>query len=418
MKDILAKIRQKQEEIYRWLDQYEDTKELPLYTSVDIRDGGFKMAVVDTNLFPSGFNNLCPHGIEDAGKAIKEAILNRVARCRNVLIIAEEHTRNLHYLEHLWVLQKIIQDAGFNVKVATFLKIGPALWQDANYIELATSEGNLLKIYSIRRVVQDIEAGGMYPCLIILNNDLISGVPDILEGAETPIYPSIRAGWHSRMKSHHFSHTANLIEEFSKITGYDPWFFTCLNRSAANVNINEDKDRLKLADLASDLFKDIFKKYKEHNINEKPFIFIKADRGTYGMGVMAVEDPGDIATLSSRKKNKLYRGKGSQVIDRYLLQEGVPTIARVEGNISEACIYQISNTFIGGFYRVNEEKTDRQNLNSSGMRFEKMCPHNNEYGDCGVHTEHNIFDVYRILARIAGIAAHREIMSLEEAVQR
>ena len=32
----------------------------PFYTSVDIRNAGFKLAPVDTNLFPGGWNNLTP----------------------------------------------------------------------------------------------------------------------------------------------------------------------------------------------------------------------------------------------------------------------------------------------------------------------------------------------------------------------
>lgn len=32
----------------------------PFYTSVDLRNSGFKLAPVDTNLFPAGFNNLNP----------------------------------------------------------------------------------------------------------------------------------------------------------------------------------------------------------------------------------------------------------------------------------------------------------------------------------------------------------------------
>ena len=32
----------------------------PFYTSVDLRNAGFKLAPVDTNLFPGAFNNLTP----------------------------------------------------------------------------------------------------------------------------------------------------------------------------------------------------------------------------------------------------------------------------------------------------------------------------------------------------------------------
>ena len=44
--------------IERWfrLEWMEHTP--PIYTSVDIRNAGFKLAPVDTNLFPGGWNNL------------------------------------------------------------------------------------------------------------------------------------------------------------------------------------------------------------------------------------------------------------------------------------------------------------------------------------------------------------------------
>ena len=34
----------------------------------------------------------------------------------------------------------------------------------------------------------------------------------------------------------------------------------------------------------------IRRKYKEYGINEKPFVIVKADAGTYGMGIMTVRD--------------------------------------------------------------------------------------------------------------------------------
>ena len=46
--------------IERWfrLEWMEHTP--PFYTSVDLRNAGFKLAPVDTNLFPGGFNNRKP----------------------------------------------------------------------------------------------------------------------------------------------------------------------------------------------------------------------------------------------------------------------------------------------------------------------------------------------------------------------
>ena len=73
----------------------------------------------------------------------------------------------------------------------------------------------------------------------------------------------------------------------------------------------------------------------------------------------------------------------------------------------------IENNLVGGFYRTHSKKGTRDNLNTKGMGFQKMCPHLKKYGDCGVHHDINLFDIYRLLARIAAVAAHREIVQLE-----
>jgi len=413
MVNLIEIIRSKQGEIHQWLASYEGSKELPLYSSVDIRDAGFKMAVVDTNIFPAGFNNLCEHGIEDSVKFIRQAILRRVTDCKNILVIAEEHTRNVWYLENLRILELIIKEAGFNVKIATFLTVQPEFCENTHYVELQTALGLPIKIYCFKKILSDYEAGLEHFCLIIMNNDLTNGIPDILKNSKEPIYPSIQAGWHSRLKSHHFHHTQDLIEEFSKIINVDPWFFSSFYNVIDNIDINDENDRMKMMDKTSDVFRRIDKKYQEHHIEEKPFLFIKSDSGTYGMGVMSIEDPSDIRNLNRKNRNRLYKGKGSQIIQRYLIQEGIATMYSIDQEVSEVCIYQIENNLVGGFYRSHSSKSDRENLNSKGMVFKKMCPHLSKYGDCGVHHDVNVFDLYRILARIAGIAAHREIIHLE-----
>ncbi len=410
---VLAELRRRQGAIHAWLYNLEGSNELPLYSSVDIRDAGFKVSVVDTNIFPAGFNNICEHGLSDAPLLMKNAILKRVPACKDILIIAEEHTRNTWYLENVRILQQIITQAGFNATVATFLTIQPDFCTNANYAELETATGQPIKIHCLKKLLSKFEAGTANFDLIILNNDLMTGIPDILKNSKIPIYPSIQAGWHSRLKSHHFSYTEKLMEEFGRIVNLDPWFFSAYYSSIEHVDINADGDRQKMADAASMLFEKITKKYQQENITEKPYIVVKADAGTYGMGVMAIEDPKEILELNRKEKNKLHVGKGSQVIERYLLQEGVPTIYNIDNQVSEVCLYQIDNNFVGGFYRSNSQKSDRQNLNSSGMEFKRMCPHLKKYGEAIVHEDLTVFDIYRILTRIAGIAAHREIVQLE-----
>lgn len=414
IENIINSVQKYQEDIIRWLEKYEYIEELPLYSSVDIRTSDFKTAVVDTNIFPAGFNNLCEHGLDDSVAFIKKAIDARVPNCKNILIVAEEHTRNTWYLENIRILQTIIENAGYQSKIATFLTIQPSFCENTKFIQLETATGQNVRIHCFKSVLDDIKNGKSSFDLIILNNDLSTGIPDLLKNSKIPIYPSMQAGWHSRHKSHHFCHTADLVKEFSKIVQIDPWLFSCLYSVIDQVDINLEDDRKKLKAAAEILFSRIEAKYKEHNVSEKPYLFVKSDSGTYGMGVLPIEHPNDILELNRKNRNKLYKGKSSQIIQRYLLQEGVPSIYSSVKEVSEVCIYQIENNLVGGFYRSHSEKGARDNLNSKGMQFRKMCPHLSKYGDCGVHHDVNIFDVYRILARIAGIAAHREIIQLEK----
>ncbi|MBF0490274.1 MAG: glutamate--cysteine ligase [Candidatus Omnitrophica bacterium] len=408
-------IQKQQLEINNWLKKYEENY-TPIYSSVDIRDAGFKIAVVDTNLFPAGFNNLCEHGTEDAINFFKNAINKRVPGAKRILIAAEEHTRNTWYLENVRILQEIIEKAGFEVVIATFFNKEPCFCEEAAHaIELKTAAGKTVKIHCFRPILENIKNKTTSFDLILMNNDLTAGIPDDLVKAGIPMFPSIHAGWHSRLKSEHFRHTNELMKEFAYMVGLDPWLFSCLYRVVDHLDVNKEDDRQKLYLQAKELFEEIQAKYTLHHIDEKPFIFIKANSGTYGLGVIPIENPEQVLTLNSRKRGDLSRDKAAQEVSRFILQEGVPTIHRIEEHPTEVCVYQIDNNLVGGFYRVHTGKNSRENLNSpGGMSFQKMCPHLDKYGkDCGIEHNLNIFDIYRILARIAGVAATREIKDLE-----
>lgn len=408
-------IHRQRERIHQWLLNQEKFY-TPFYTSVDIRDAGFKIAVVDTNLFPAGFNNLCEHGLADAEPLIKKAILTRVPNASNILIVAEEHTRNTWYLENLRILQEITSKAGFNTKIATFFINEPSFCsQAASAMELETATGQVVKVYCVKRVLEKIKQGEADFDLIIMNNDLSAGIPEMLRDVKIPIVPSIHAGWHARLKSEHFRHANALMKEFADIVNLDPWLFSCLYKVENHVDVNKETDRQRLYEAGAKLFEEIQLKYREHNVDSKPFIFIKSDSGTYGLGVVPIEDPQQILELNRKKRNDLVHGKDAQTITHFLLQEGVPTIHRIEENPCEVCVYQIDNNFVGGFYRSHTNKSSRESLNSpGGMSFQKMCPHLDKYGkDCGIEHNLNIFDIYRILGRIAGAAAGREIKELE-----
>src|SRR6059036_1915067 len=91
--------------IERWfrLEWMEHTP--PFYTSVDLRNAGFKLAPVDTNLFPGGFNNLNPAFEPLCVQALQTAIQRVCPDARGVLLVPENHTRNTFYLQNLAALE-------------------------------------------------------------------------------------------------------------------------------------------------------------------------------------------------------------------------------------------------------------------------------------------------------------------------
>ena len=143
-----GKILDKVEQVERWLTDLEGRFSLPIYSSVDIRDSGFKSAVVDTNLFPAGFNNLLltVTGI----RPIALPTLFQVGISPGqILLIIEEHTRNKWYLENVFVLASMLKKAGYPADIAL-----PGFEQIDQY-SLNTALGNKLKLTPLKRAMED-----------------------------------------------------------------------------------------------------------------------------------------------------------------------------------------------------------------------------------------------------------------------
>eukprot|EP01047_Picozoa_sp_COSAG01_P009643 COSAG01_NODE_398_length_17547_cov_206.793501_17_plen_427_part_00 len=397
----------KYDTILDWFSRQDYNTSLPLYSSVDIRDAGFKAAVVDTNLFPAGFNNLCLKTIDKGARLFKQAILNRCPEANHIGLIAESHTRNQFYLRHIAQLSSFIEAAGFKVTVLSFMK---DLHQDGMYCQLDTDQQlHVLPFNTLNP--QD------KPDFLLLNNDLSEGVPAALIDCNIPTYPSYKAGWHSRLKSEHFLHMQSCVQTFSDAIQIDPWLLQCEYKSFDVLDISNKEQCEYLSHEASLLFDRIQSHYNRYDIQDKPFLFLKADAGTYGMGVMPIESPQDLLSLNRKARNKLSKGKHSLPIQRFILQEGVASNTAVEQHVSEACVYQIEQEFLGAFYRSHGEKSNRECLNSKGMTFQKICSNPSNpcgtsaeeinHNACGKVTSDHLF-IYQSLAHLAALACREE----------
>ena len=56
--DLTQRLEDNREKIRLWMGKKRSEVPIPIYGSVDIRDAGWKVAVVDANHFPAGFNNI------------------------------------------------------------------------------------------------------------------------------------------------------------------------------------------------------------------------------------------------------------------------------------------------------------------------------------------------------------------------
>lgn len=392
--------------IESWLREQWRKTPAPFYSSVDLRNAGFKLAPVDTNLFPAGFNNLSEDFVPLAVQAAQETLERLAPGCLRILLIPENHTRNNFYFENLFMLQDIFSKAGFEVRIGSLLEDIKASK------EISLASGGSLKLEPIRRVADQIKVNDFSPCFILLNNDLATGIPEILQGIKQTILPNVNLGWHSRLKSNHFHHYDQVTKEFSQLLDLDPWLITPYFSHCRGVDFMQHEGEDCMLEKSQQILQATEKKYQQYHIKEKPYLVIKADAGTYGMGVLSIHEPEEIQQLNQRKRRDMMMSKGSRPIDKVIIQEGVYTFETWNDAVAEPVVYMLGHYVVGGFYRVHTGRGVSDNLNTPGMQFEPLpfvqaCnipdQSGQQKGKCA-----NRFYVYGVIARLALLAAARE----------
>ena len=360
--------------IKEWFLKKAQGRPVPIYGSVDLRDSLFKCAPVDHNLFPAGFNNICPKDQRNAAPVFRSEIERIFSSClkqpcpKRIAILPEENTRNTFYLENIYFLRSILEEAGFEVQVAWMPQ------EDPLTLTLNTASGNTIEAHSLIRNHDSIQLhGGFTPDLILLNNDFSSGRPAFLENLKQPIVPSFELGWYARQKSRFFDAYNRLATDFAETLSIDPWLFTLETRKVENVDLDSSESVDQLVSITEDLLSHLKQAYEAREITATPVAFIKSNQGTYGMGVTSVRSGEELRTWNRRMKNKMSVGKNRLRISSVIIQEGIPTATLVNEYPAEPVIYLTGLEPIGGFIRSNTEKSNAENLNSTGMIFKKLC---------------------------------------------
>ena len=394
--------------IERWfrLEWMEHTP--PFYSSVDIRNAGFKLAPVDTNLFPGGWNNLTDEMLPLAVQAAMAAIEKICPEARNLLIIPENHSRNTFYLANVAQLVRIFNMAGLNVRVGS---ISPDIKKTTT---ITLPHGETVTLEPVIRTKRRLGLKNFDPCTILLNNDLSAGAPGILEELyEQYLLPPLHAGWSVRRKSHHFKSYEEVAKRFGKMLGIDPWLINPLFGNVEGVDFNQGTGMEGLASAVDALLAKVRRKYKEYGIKEKPFAVVKADNGTYGMGIMTVHDAKELEGLNRKTRNKMAVIKDGQEVHDVIVQEGVLTQERVHEAVAEPVVYMMDRYVVGGFYRMHAERGVDENLNAPGASFVPLAfQHSTQLPQPGARpgaSAPNRFYMYGVIARLAMLAASYEL---------
>lgn len=398
--------------IERWLRLFWNEHTPPFYGSVDLRNAGFKLAPVDMNLFPGGFNNLSEAMLPSAVQAAQAAIEHLCPEARGLLLVPERHTRNQFYLLNVARLARILRTTGVEVR------IGSLSDEVREPVTLDLPEGERLLLEPIERTGNRVGVAGFSPCVVLLNNDLSAGTPAILRDLHDQVLvPPLHAGWTVRRKSHHFAAYDEVASDFARLLSIDPWMINPYFARCSAVDFHAREGEECLTESVDLVLTRIRAKYREYGIDEAPFVIVKADAGTYGMGIMTVRDASEVVGLNRKQRNKMAVVKEGLQVSDVIIQEGVPTRETVQDAVAEPVVYMVDRYVVGGFYRINKERGIDENLNAPGMQFvplaqcapfDASCNLPDPAAEAGTCAP-NRFYSYGVVARLALAAAAIEL---------
>lgn len=358
-------ICQNYDQLQNWFRSYTRKLAYPIYSSYDIRDSGYKVTNVDANIYPAGFNNICPTDKETSVVLFKNYIQNHYNfSVKKILMITEEHTKNPYYLENVGTIADLLTQAGFETRLAF-----PKDLTEVMTLESVTGR----KLHFGSGYQNSLWVTEFKPDLIISNNDFSNSLEDWAAGLTTPMNPPRELGWYQRKKSRYFKNYNALADELAKTIKVDPFLLRVETEEFPEFDINSDISRDHLADQVEIFLQQLKIKYAAEKISQTPFCFVKNNSGTYGLGVVKVNSAQEIKEWTYNARKKMKAAKGGKSIEQVIIQEGIPSVVTSEMSSAEPVIYMIGCELAGGFLRTHAEKSSTESLNSPGAVYKKLC---------------------------------------------
>ena len=356
IKDIIhKKILSSKSKIRSWMKEKRQGLVFPFYSSVDIRDSGYKVVPVDANLFPAGFNNICDVDQEQLPPIANKYLNHYYKNLKKIILLTEEHTKNLYYWDNIFTLKEVLKNSCSQIVICV---PGKKVTQP---LTLESANGQSIDLQLLHEHLPSVD--------LIINNNDFSEDYEIPETA--PINPSPKMGWRQRRKDWFFKEYNSLALEFSDLISIDPWHLTIKTEIFEPFNPDSPQTLSQLKNRLQIFLKDIKPFYDK--INETPYAFLKNNSGTYGLGVTFVGSPEEIDHWNYKTRKKMKASKGGGQFSQLILQEGIPTILQNAQESVEPAIYMIGSKLVGGFLRTHRKKGVRENLNSPGAVYKKLC---------------------------------------------
>ncbi len=391
IKELLhKKIVQNYDKVQHWFEQKSQGQVFPFYSSFDLRDSTFKISPVDANLFPAGFNNICAVDQDSAIPFCQAYLKERFPQARRVILLAEEHTKNPFYWDNIYSLKNLLEKSGLEKVYISVpghnIKKG---------LQIQSAQGRFMEIFLLKDKVHQAD-------LIISNNDFSVDYGLNLTKAITP---PVSAGWHRRRKHTFFKEYNLLAEEFASVIQTEPEFLNIKTRQFKEFDLQDSSCMKRLKDEVALFLSELKVVYKKRNTGTTPFVFLKNNAGTYGLGMTVISSPEDIDSWNYKIKKKLKAGKGGNKVTELIIQEGLASTLQKEGAVAEPVIYFIGRKLTGGFLRTHREKGRRDNLNSPGAVYRSLCVSDLEMEVEGRPME----NVYGWIAHLAVLALTQEM---------
>jgi glutamate--cysteine ligase len=334
LQDLERRLLDRAQDTEEWLRSHGQAHALPFYLSVVLRNAGFKLAPVDTDLFPGGFT-LSSDDLPLCVQALRVAVERLCVGTTDVLLIADEPARDARRLQNLLALERLLRQAGFGVRIGTLL---PNVRQP---MRVPLDNGEVLVLEAVERHGRRVGVNGFEPGVLVLVDDLPVGPPVILQDIDQPIAPLLAAGAYNRRSTHYFELYSRVARDFAAHVGIDAWSIGPYFEACEETDLERDGEARLQSGVASVLER-TQRKYDEYGIADTPFAIVRSDARLHGTREMIVRDPDEIVALHRAQRNM-----DAPHLQSVIIQEGVPS-GDALGDVAGDVVHMIDRFVVGG----------------------------------------------------------------------